>query len=40
VTAVPVYQWGLPADTQPLVRSVEGLCRGEFDVAIFTTVFN
>jgi uroporphyrinogen-III synthase len=37
VTTVPVYQWGLPIDTQPLVRSVAGLCAGEFAVTIFTT---
>jgi uroporphyrinogen-III synthase len=37
VTTVPVYQWALPLDTQPLVRAVEGLLAGEFDVAIFTT---
>ncbi|MFL6452083.1 MAG: uroporphyrinogen-III synthase [Bryobacteraceae bacterium] len=37
VASVPVYQWSLPLDTEPLVRSVEGLCAGDFDVAIFTT---
>ncbi len=37
VTTVPVYQWALPADIQPLVRSAEGLCRGEFEAVIFTT---
>lgn len=37
VMTVPVYQWGLPLDSQPLTHSVEGLCRGEFDVVLFTT---
>lgn len=37
VTSVPVYQWGLPLDTEPLIRAVEGLCGGEFEVAMFTT---
>ena len=37
VTTVPVYQWGLPLNQQPLIQSVERLCRGEFDVVIFTT---
>lgn len=37
VTSVPVYQWALPANTQPLVQAVEGLCRSEFEVTIFTT---
>lgn len=37
VTTVPVYQWGLPLDAQPLIQSVEALCRGEFEVVLFTT---
>lgn len=37
VTTVPVYQWGLPLDAQPLIQSAEGLCRGEFDAVLFTT---
>jgi len=37
VTSVPVYQWALPTDAQPLVRAVEGLCGSEFDATLFTT---
>jgi uroporphyrinogen-III synthase len=37
VTTVPVYQWGLPSDTEPLIRAVEGLCASEFKAVIFTT---
>lgn len=37
VTSVPVYQWALPSDPQPLARAVEGLCGSEFDVTVFTT---
>jgi len=37
VTTVPVYQWALPADTQPLIRAAERLCGSEFEVTIFTT---
>ena len=37
VTRVPVYQWALPEDLQPLQNAVRGLVAGEFDVTMFTT---
>ena len=37
VTAVPVYQWQLPTDTQPLEQALEDLVAGKFDVVLFTT---
>jgi uroporphyrinogen-III synthase len=37
VTAVRVYQWGLPEDTAPLREAVRRIVAGESDVAIFTT---
>ncbi len=37
VSTVPVYQWDLPIDTQPLREAVRRLARGEFDVTMFTT---
>jgi uroporphyrinogen-III synthase len=37
VTSVPVYQWGLPLDPQPLIHSIEGLSGGKFEVVLFTT---
>jgi len=37
VTRVPVYQWALPEDTQPLRAAVEAIVQGEVDVALFTT---
>jgi uroporphyrinogen-III synthase len=37
VTSVPVYQWDLPADTEPLRTAVRKLVNGEFDVILFTT---
>jgi uroporphyrinogen-III synthase len=37
VHAFAVYQWALPADTQPLQKAIEGLRAGQFDVALFTT---
>jgi len=37
VTAVPVYEWGLPEDVGPLRAAVAAIPRGEFDVALFTT---
>jgi len=37
VTAVRVYQWGLPEDTAPLREAARRLAIGEFDVALFTT---
>jgi uroporphyrinogen-III synthase len=37
VTRVPVYQWRLPEDLEPLKRAVQSLTSGEIDVALFTT---
>jgi uroporphyrinogen-III synthase len=37
VTRVPVYQWELPEDLEPLRQAVRGIARGDFDVALFTT---
>ncbi len=37
VTRVPVYQWDLPEDTEPLRRAVRALAAGGFDVVLFTT---
>lgn len=37
VTAVRVYEWGLPEDTAPLREAVHRLVDGKIDVALFTT---
>ena len=37
VTGVPVYQWQLPDDLEPLKAAVKGIASREFDVALFTT---
>jgi uroporphyrinogen-III synthase len=37
VSAVPVYQWALPADTSPLAAALERLLAGDFGIALFTT---
>lgn len=37
VTAVRVYEWGLPEDTGPLREAVHLLADGKIDVALFTT---
>lgn len=37
VTKVPVYQWGLPLDTEPIRGAVHGLIDGKFDVVLFMT---
>lgn len=37
VTRVPVYQWALPEDVQPLREAVLGLISGNVDVVLFTT---
>ena len=37
VTPVPVYQWALPEDIEPLKRAAVAIARGEIDVALFTT---
>ncbi len=37
VTRVPVYQWALPDDLEPLRHAVNALAEGRIDVALFTT---
>ncbi len=37
VTKVPVYQWALPEDLQPLREAVLGIVSGSIDVVLFTT---
>jgi uroporphyrinogen-III synthase len=37
VTRVPVYQWALPEDLEPLRRAIDALVDGHIDVALFTT---
>jgi uroporphyrinogen-III synthase len=37
VTRVPVYQWALPENTEPLRAAVQTIARGEIDMALFTT---
>ncbi|HEX2919309.1 MAG TPA: uroporphyrinogen-III synthase, partial [Edaphobacter sp.] len=37
VTKVPVYQWALPEELQPLREAVLGLSSGGIDVVLFTT---
>jgi uroporphyrinogen-III synthase len=37
VTRVPVYQWELPEDLEPLRNAVRGVAAGAFEVALFTT---
>ncbi len=37
VTKVPVYQWALPDDLQPLRECVLGIANGSVDVALFMT---
>lgn len=37
VSTVPVYQWDLPVDREPLREAVGRLAGGMFDVAMFTT---
>ena len=37
VTRVPVYEWGLPEDVEPLRAAVTRIARDEFDVILFTT---
>jgi uroporphyrinogen-III synthase len=37
VTPVPVYQWTLPEDVQPLHDAVTAVTRGEVDVLILTS---
>jgi uroporphyrinogen-III synthase len=37
VMNVPVYQWALPEDTEPLKAAVQGLIAGNFGAVLFTT---
>lgn len=37
VTTVPIYQWRLPEDKQPLATALARLLRNEFAAAVFTT---
>jgi uroporphyrinogen-III synthase len=37
VASVPVYQWQLPEDTEPLRTAARRLAAGELQVALFTT---
>jgi uroporphyrinogen-III synthase len=37
ITQVPVYEWALPEDVQPLRDAVTALTNGKIDVALFTT---
>lgn len=37
VTQVPVYEWALPEDVQPLRNAVHALANSKVDVALFTT---
>src|ERR1700737_2321730 len=37
VTRVPVYEWALPENTEPLRSAIGAITRGEIDVALFTT---
>ena len=37
VTRVPVYQWTLPEDLEPLRAGIRSLSEGAIDVALFTT---
>jgi uroporphyrinogen-III synthase len=37
VTPVPVYQWALPEDIEPLRKAARAVAAGELDVVLFTT---
>jgi uroporphyrinogen-III synthase len=37
VTQVPVYEWSLPDDVEPLKRAIHGIARGELDILILTS---
>src|ERR1700676_4993046 len=37
ITAVPVYEWALPADTGPLRSAIAAIARNQIDVILFTT---
>lgn len=37
VTSVPVYQWALPSDTEPLRQALSDLLASKFNAVLFTT---
>jgi uroporphyrinogen-III synthase len=37
VTRVPVYQWALPDDLEPLQGAINAIAKGNVDVVLFTT---
>lgn len=37
VTPVPVYQWALPENLDPMRATIEALVRGEYDLVLFLT---
>jgi uroporphyrinogen-III synthase len=37
VVRVPVYRWGMPADTAPMAQALKDLLADQFQAAIFTT---
>jgi uroporphyrinogen-III synthase len=37
VTPVPVYQWALPEDIEPLRKAARAVAAGDLDVVLFTT---
>lgn len=37
VVRVPVYQWALPEDLEPLQQTIRAICAGEADVLLFTS---
>jgi uroporphyrinogen-III synthase len=37
VTSVPVYQWAMPEDLEPLRRAAHGIAKGSFDVLVLTS---
>jgi uroporphyrinogen-III synthase len=37
VTTVPVYQWSLPEDVEPLRQAARGVADGEFDIVLLTS---
>src|SRR5262249_41136405 len=37
ITRVPVYQWALPENLEPLRNAVRGLAHGSFDVLLLTS---
>lgn len=37
VTRVPIYEWSLPNDTEPLRNAVRAIVKGEVDIGLFTT---